>query len=271
MRTIPLARSTKVAVVDDWHHGWLSQHTWYELRRPNSNRSSYAFRRAKTPEGKATIILMHREIMGLEAHDPRQVDHRDHDGLNNLESNLRISTPLLNAANRPVGKDSRTGMKGVNPYRRGGYTVSITKDGRPVHLGLYDDLLAAGFAYNTAATILYGEHAGLNPVPPDAITLERQEAIRQAVVTRLSTPPRLRRRRSHRPYHTWFDAGRNRHRAQALLDDRWRHIGCYRTSEEATFAAQLATNPDATPDPAIDPARVAAIRKRIDLLLAVPT
>lgn len=273
MKTIPLARSTRVAVVDDWHHGWLSQHTWNELRRPGSNRSSYAFRRAKTPEGKSTIILMHREIMGLENGDPREVDHRDHDGLNNLEQNLRIVTPLENAANRPLSRKSRTGHKGVMPYQ-GRFQAQIKRLGVPFALGTYDHALEAATAYNAASLILFGDHAAPNPVPPDEITPERLEEIRQAVIARVEA--KLRRSTTHpgRPghrYRTCFDAGRNRHRAQALLDGCWTHIGCYRTKEEAVYAARLAADPASPPDPAIDPQKLAAIRKRVESLLALPT
>ena len=67
---------------------------------------------ASTPRGR-TELPMHRAIMGCGDGDP-DVDHIDHDGLNNRRSNLRLATESQNLANqRPqTGRSSR--FKGVH-------------------------------------------------------------------------------------------------------------------------------------------------------------
>jgi len=45
-------------------------------------------------------IVMHRVIAGLDRFDPREVDHKDGNGLNNTRNNLRIYSRQQNAQNQ---------------------------------------------------------------------------------------------------------------------------------------------------------------------------
>jgi hypothetical protein len=266
MKEIPLKGSTKVALVDDYHYGWLSVHTWSE-HKCRSNRSSYAYRVEKNPEGKATRIYMHRDIMGLAVGDPREVDHEDGNGLRNLESNLRVVTPIQNAANRPLQQRSRTGHKGVFP-RKGLYEATIKMNGMSTHLGNYSDMLEASFCYNTAATHLHGDHAGLNPIPPDRIPLARQTELRQHVLDKLAQQAQ-KPLTTRTPSQVYWEASRGRWRVRATLGGRWVHIGSYPDKAEADYAADLALDPNTVPHPTIAPARLEFIRKRVAYLQSV--
>jgi hypothetical protein len=267
MKEIPLSNSTNVALVDDHHYGWLSQYSWRELKT-RWGRTTYAARVSRTPDGRKVTLLMHREILGLDVGDPREADHQDGNGLNNLESNLRVVTPLQNAANRPLEHGSRTGHKGVCPDRHGLFRAVIRVHGIQTRLGLYADVLEASFCYNTAAAHLYGEHARLNPIPPDHIPPERQAQLRQEVLTVLAE-------RAEKPLTTRspgqvsWDASRSRWRVKAVITDHWVYIGSYHDKAEADYAAALALNPNAVPDATIKPASLEFIRKRVAYLHSV--
>jgi hypothetical protein len=267
MKEIPLENSTKVALIDDFHHAWLMQYTWC-LQKSRANRTSYAYRVERTPDGRKTRVLMHRQILGLEYGDPRETDHRDCNGLHNLESNLRIVTPLQNAANRPLQLRSRTGHKGVKPRPNGKYLATIYLNGMHTHLGIYSDILEASFCYNTAAAHLHGDHAGLNPIPPDRIPLARQAELRQHVLDKLAQQSG-KQLNPRSPRVVYWDATRARWRVRVALAGRWVHVGCYPDKAEADYAAALALDPNTVLDPAIKPARLEFIRKRVAHLQSV--
>ena len=66
--------------------------------------------------GKPVIISVHRLIMGLQYGDIRQVDHINHNGLNNRRNNLRICTFQENHRNSQHASNNTTGFKGVHRY-----------------------------------------------------------------------------------------------------------------------------------------------------------
>lgn len=267
MKEIPLSNSTNVALVDDHHYPWLSGYAWC-LQKNRANRTCYAYRVVRSPEGRKVRVYMHREILGLQDGDPREVDHRDGQGLHNVESNLRIVTPLQNAANRPLDRRSRTGHKGVSPRAGGKYSAVINVNGKATYLGLFPDVLQASFCYNTAAAHLHGEHAGLNTIPPNRIPLARQAQLREMVLAKLARQAQKTFTTST-PSQILWDATRDRWRVKVVLADRRIHVGCYPLRAEADFAAALALDADAIPDPSITPARLEFIRKRVAYLQSV--
>jgi hypothetical protein len=89
------------------------------------------------------------------------VDHIDHDGLNNVRSNLRPATKGLNIRN------SRAHTRGVSPYKgvsrtRKRWKSQISANGVHYHLGHYDSQEEAALAYDRAAQEHFGEWAALN-------------------------------------------------------------------------------------------------------------
>jgi hypothetical protein len=86
-----------------------------------------------------TQLRMHRLVMGLESGDPRQPDHRDHDGLNNQRYNLRISTVGTNNQNKSSAKGSSTPYRGVYFNRaREKYYAEAWLNYQKHYLGIYD-------------------------------------------------------------------------------------------------------------------------------------
>lgn len=62
--------------------------------------------------------------------DGFEVDHKDTDKLNNKLSNLRLATRAENGANKPIRRDSSTGVKGLCWHKAGNtWMGQVKKDG----------------------------------------------------------------------------------------------------------------------------------------------
>ena len=103
MKKIPLTQG-QVALVDDADYEWLSRWKWCAMWCSSTD-SFYAVRHIRLPNGKWTTLRMHRAILGLERGDSRQVDHENHDTLDERRENLRIVTHQENQWNQrsPLG------------------------------------------------------------------------------------------------------------------------------------------------------------------------
>lgn len=109
MPTIGLTQGQRARV--DWQD-WkeLAEFKWCAGWNKNT-KSFYAIR----PGPQRSTISMARIIMRLESGDKQQVDHLDHDTLDNRRRNLRIVTNRENAENR---QDQSTHGVGVDYIRR---------------------------------------------------------------------------------------------------------------------------------------------------------
>ncbi len=108
-------------------------------RWSKAKNGGYAYRR-KTVNRRPVEVKMHRFVLGMDASDPRQVDHEDGDTLNNRKSNLRPCGPSLNGQNRPCGW-GRSGVRGVHwNEQHQKWRVQHTLNRKKVHLGLFDTL-----------------------------------------------------------------------------------------------------------------------------------
>jgi hypothetical protein len=148
------------AIVDDDQEERLNSYIWFFRK---SSKNGHAFRIEVDSDGGVFKRSLHNEIL-----PPREgflVDHIDRDGLNNRRGNLRYATSSQNQMNQSVREDSASGFKGVNQDPRNGYwRASISKDGMSYHLGSYSLKEEAGYAYNAAAAICFGEFAVLNEI-----------------------------------------------------------------------------------------------------------
>lgn len=198
MKEIPVWKSTRRggrghhtlilvahAQVDDEDYPRLASFTWL-AKRSSQGRTLYAYRSLNV-NGRKADVFMHREIMGLDSlnKDPREVDHRDGNGLHNTRANLRIVDHGTNMMNLMVRRDSKTGLKGVTRHAATGkYEVGIRLARQRIYLGLHSDPYAGGFAYNVAARLLFGEHGCLNTIPDDKLPSPARQAELTAQVER---------------------------------------------------------------------------------------
>lgn len=110
---------------------------------------------------KGRRIRMHRLIMN--APDGVDVDHRDHDRLNNQKFNLWLCTLTENNQNGKLRRDNSTGYKGVTVEpTTGHYRPNIYQDGKAVSFGQFDDPHYAALARDLWAVAAYGEFANTN-------------------------------------------------------------------------------------------------------------
>jgi hypothetical protein len=124
-----------------------------------SSRTVYAYSTDLTGP-KRRKVYMHRllkgEPLGL------QVDHKDSDGLNNRQDNLREATHSQNCHNSRLPVHNTSGYKGVCWHKqRGKWLASININGRKKSLGLFKTAEDAYDAYCKASDNLRGEFSRL--------------------------------------------------------------------------------------------------------------
>lgn len=91
------------------------------------------------------------------------VDHKDGDGLNNRQGNLRLATNALNQRNAKRRIDNTTGFKGVSFNSRSRrYVARLRLNGELRYLGTFLTAEAAALEYDRAAALHFGEYARLN-------------------------------------------------------------------------------------------------------------
>jgi hypothetical protein len=179
---LPCGRTT---IVDDDVYEWAVAFKWHSLI---ANNKVYVRRNlSRVGGGRRQDVCMHRQIMN--AQPGQEVDHKNHDGLDNRRENLRLCTRSQNKGNRRSFKN-RTGFKGVyrttvlsrkqkRQRRRekilaawcgtpitvvppNHYSARIICQGVARDLGVYKDARDAAEAYDRAALSLFGEFALTN-------------------------------------------------------------------------------------------------------------
>lgn len=149
MTNILLVNGRGVAIIDDENAELVASYRWRLMA------GCYA----ATRPAPSTILYMHRLILDVPL--GVQVDHINHNGLDNRRVNLRLATNGQNSANRVLGSDSRSGFKGVS-WDAGRWRARIKVDQQDRHLGRFDIPEAAARAYDRAAREHFGEFAWLN-------------------------------------------------------------------------------------------------------------
>ncbi len=166
MKEIPLTKGY-VALVDDEDYERVNQYKWYVQRdgynyyavRNITIRSRKETRETGLP--RQTLIYMHRFI--LDAPNDKDVDHRDHNGLDNRKkSNLRFCTKNQNMGNL-LSESGVSKYKGVTWHNENKKWVArIGYEGKRIHLGCFSDEIEAAKTYDARARELFGEFAYLN-------------------------------------------------------------------------------------------------------------
>ena len=142
----------KVALVDDEDYEYLNQWKWYAHKK---GKKWYA------ESWTGYKIKMHTLIMNTPINF--EVDHKDHNGLNNQKYNLRICTHSQNVKNSSKRSDNTSGYKGVFWYKQTNkWAAGISVNNKRIHLGYFEHKEDAAKAYNIAAIEHHGEFAQLN-------------------------------------------------------------------------------------------------------------
>lgn len=165
--TIPLSTTGKNAgmyeAIIDKIDSELEAYNWTIQKKP---RTVYVKRHVTlyNSNKKQDVIQLHREVMErklerkLERHE--DVDHIDGNGLNNRRDNLRLANRSQNGANRKIGKNNSSGVKGVYWYKpRNCWRARIGVNGKEISLGHFKNIDDAKQAYKEAALLYFGEYA----------------------------------------------------------------------------------------------------------------
>lgn len=103
-------------------------------------------------------FLIHRIIFKLMTNrDPRLIDHRNRDAMNNCWNNLREATNSQSNVNTRVRRTNRTGFKGVVRLRNDRYRAQIRINKKAIHLGYFSTPEAAHAVYVAAAKAYWDE------------------------------------------------------------------------------------------------------------------
>jgi len=155
MKEIPLSQGF-IALVDNEDYERVNQYKWYAGKY---NHIYYAKRSIFLDN---TTQRMHRFI--LNAPKGIQIDHEDHNGLNNQKYNLRLATNKQNGANQQKQiRHTSSKYKGVSwDKNRQKWMTKIKIDSITINLGRFENEIEAALAYDAAAIIHFGEFACLN-------------------------------------------------------------------------------------------------------------
>lgn len=105
------------------------------------------------------VIKQHRLVMGVLDDNRYEVDHIEHDTLDNRKSKLRLADRSLNCFNRRLGKENRSGVIGVYWMKSAKkWAAQISKNGKKHYLGVFDSIEDATVARAKAERELYLTH-----------------------------------------------------------------------------------------------------------------
>ena len=159
MIEIPLTQG-QVALIDDEDYELVSRYKWCAHWNKHT-KSYYAETNLKKEGGGYATIIMHRIIMN--AKKGKQVDHINHDTLDNRKENLRLCTNSENSQNQGKRINNTSGFKGVHWHKRDKrWCADIRVNGKRIHLGLFLTPEEAYEAYCKAALELHGEFSNVS-------------------------------------------------------------------------------------------------------------
>lgn len=159
MKKIKLTKN-QFAIVDDEDFEELNKFKWHASKGKRDG--FYALRKAYYHPGCETIA-MQRQIMGLRRGDKKQVDHINHNTLDNRKENLRLCTNSQNRRNARGNLNTSSKFKGVSfSADKNKYEVYIWINNKNMYLGCFKNEHIAAFVYNIFALLYYGEFAYIN-------------------------------------------------------------------------------------------------------------
>jgi len=113
-----------------------------------------------TMAGKRLTLSMHRLVTKMSA---LMVDHKNGNGLDNRQSNLRLCTNSQNQHNARKRKNSKSKFKGVNQLSHNGkWQARIKHKGVEYYLGQFETDVEAAKAYDEGSRKYHGEFGRRN-------------------------------------------------------------------------------------------------------------
>lgn len=143
------------AIVDDEDYDYLLDYNWRCIKNGKTHYAIFGRR----INGKYSNVWMHRMIM--DAKDRKdEVNHINHNGLDNRRENLRITTHDKVIAQSRVSNNKPTKHKGISYHKpTNKWRARININGKTTYLGYYSNEIEAAQAYEKKATEIFGEYA----------------------------------------------------------------------------------------------------------------
>lgn len=199
------------AVVDLEDFDEVSKYNWHANKSGNKTRDVYYAYRAE----KGKHVAMHREIMGLEYGDNRQVDHINGDGIDNRRCNLKIVSNRENGQNRHVEDTSKYPGVYWDKHNQK-WRAHIQINGKIINIGSYSDEETA-----------HDDYVYLCQVVDDPELFK----IGLMQVRERNSRERLLKAKGY-----YYHKGNGKYMARFTLKGKTRYIGYYKTAEEAREA-----------------------------------
>lgn len=118
-------------------------------------------------DGRRRGGRLHQFILGF---PNKIIDHKNHNGLDNRKTNLRLATPSQSTANRRISKNKAVPFNGVSYIKKKNlYVVQLSKDNKIMNFGRFKNPLIAAAKYNEMALKYHGEFAVLNTFTKEQI------------------------------------------------------------------------------------------------------
>lgn len=156
-------RREHTILFDDADWPVISRYTWCVVQT-SRNAPFYAVTGFRKPDGTRTTLRMHVLLTGM-----KDIDHVNHNGLDNRRENLRVATRSQQGANMRVERHGsiRPGngskFKGVSwEKRRNHWIAYIVVNRKRRQIGSYASEVEAAKAYDQAALETWGEYAFTN-------------------------------------------------------------------------------------------------------------
>jgi hypothetical protein len=153
MKEIVLTQG-QVALVDDADFDLVSQLHWIAAYAPNVKGFYAVAHMPKDWHWPTKMVRMSRFILG--AHQFQQVDHVNHDTLDNRRENLRLCSNSQNAMSRIGGRKNRYGCRGI-VFNGCGWGAQIYLMKNRIWLGTFPIREDAIQARKDAESVIFGE------------------------------------------------------------------------------------------------------------------
>ena len=148
MKKVELTKG-QIALVNDNDFDRVNQYKWYS-HYSRFTKSYYVMRGQWNPETyKIETILMHRFIMGLKKGDKREIDHINHDTLDNRKENLRITNKRGNSENRKDKSKYGVGIRFRKDNKTKPYQVQVKTNNKLKYIGCFSTIEEALLARKT--------------------------------------------------------------------------------------------------------------------------
>jgi len=113
------------------------------------------------PKADGPAVWMHRLLLGVTDRS-LQVDHINHDALDNRRTNLRVCTNAQNQMNARPTNRNRSGFRGVYWDKKWGWTAQVRTAGKKKQVGGFTTPVEAAQEYDRLAVTAHGEFALTN-------------------------------------------------------------------------------------------------------------